>query len=81
MFAIHRGSGPAWSPDGKVIAVTVGTLSPWEQYPVAVDASRGRIEEIGSKRWFNSIELAWLPEGKGLLMIASEYTTPWRQQI
>ena len=80
-FTLDVEGGPAWSPDGKVIAVSARTLTPWEYYPVAVDVSTGRIEEIGAKRWFYSFQLAWLPDGKGLLMIGSEFTTPWRYQV
>jgi len=75
------GEGPAWSPDGKVIAVAAGTTSPLDFHPVAVDVSTGRVTEIGSRHWFQANRVAWMPSGKGLLVIASEFSSPWRHQI
>jgi len=73
--------GPAWSPDGKVIAVGAGTFSPWEFHPFAVNVSTGKEQQVGSKRWFNVHQLAWLPGGKSLLMIASDFSTPGQRQM
>jgi serine/threonine protein kinase/Tol biopolymer transport system component len=74
-------AGPAWSPDGKVIAVSAGTLSPWESRPFAVNVSTGKEQQIGSKGWFSVGQLAWLPGGKSLLMIASDLSAPWQHQM
>jgi Tol biopolymer transport system component/DNA-binding winged helix-turn-helix (wHTH) protein len=72
----------AWSPDGKVIAVSAGTLAPtFELFPVAIDTSSGREQQIGSSRWFYVLQLAWLPDGRSLLMAASEFSSPDRRQI
>ncbi|HET7100512.1 MAG TPA: DPP IV N-terminal domain-containing protein, partial [Terriglobia bacterium] len=79
-FFWFRG-GPAWSPDGKVIAVSAGTFSPWESRPFAVNVSTGKEQQIGSKRWFHVSQLAWLPGGKSLLMIASDFSTPGQHQM
>jgi serine/threonine protein kinase len=72
---------PAWSPDGKVIAVAAGTLQPYQFYPVAVDVSTGKERHIGSKRWFRVRQLSWLPGGKSFLMVASGFSSPGRQQV
>jgi serine/threonine protein kinase/Tol biopolymer transport system component len=72
----------AWSPDGKVIAVSAGTLAPaYELYPGVVEASSGRQQQIGSSRWFRLLQLTWLPDGRNLLMVASELSSPARRQI
>ena len=79
LFTVYGGT--AWSPDGKVIAVGAGTFSPWERRPFAVNVSTGKEQQIGSKRWFNVHQLAWLPGGKSLLMIASDFSTPGQRQM
>jgi serine/threonine protein kinase/dipeptidyl aminopeptidase/acylaminoacyl peptidase len=75
------GAGPAWSPDGKVIAVGAGTMSPLEFHPVAVDVSTGREQEIGSGGWIDFGQVAWMPDGKRLLMVVSDLSTPDQDQI
>jgi serine/threonine protein kinase/Tol biopolymer transport system component len=64
------GSGPAWSPDGKVIACGVGRFA--RQQVVEVSASDGSERPIGSQSWQFVGRLAWLPDGSGLVMSATE---------
>ena len=64
-----------------MIAVSAGTLSPWESRPFAVNVSTGKEQQIGSKGWFSVGRLAWLPGGKSLLMIASDLSAPWQHQM
>jgi eukaryotic-like serine/threonine-protein kinase len=81
VFPVTLGFGPAWSPDGKVIAVGAGRSFPQEFHPVAVDVATGQEHDIGSRRWFLVRQLAWLPDGKSLLMIANDFSTPTQNQI
>jgi Tol biopolymer transport system component len=82
LFMSGDGTGAAWSPDGRVIAVSAGALSPaFEFHPIAVDVSTGQEERLGPKRWPNVFQLAWLPGGESLLMIASVFSTPSQHQI
>jgi serine/threonine protein kinase/Tol biopolymer transport system component len=71
---------PAWSPDGRIIAVSAGTFSPYETHPAVFDVRTGREQRIGSRQWIHLDQLAWQPEGKGLLLEASDASTP-RNQI
>jgi serine/threonine protein kinase/Tol biopolymer transport system component len=64
------GSGPAWSPDGKVIACGVGRFA--RQQVVEVSTSDGSEKPIGSQSWQFVGRLAWLPDGSGLVMTATE---------
>jgi eukaryotic-like serine/threonine-protein kinase len=66
--AIPSAGGPAWSPDGRVIAVGVGSTS---AYGVSIfDVEGGREKALGSQHWSAVDRLAWLPDGSGLIMDA-----------
>ncbi|MGI9166034.1 MAG: LpqB family beta-propeller domain-containing protein [Pyrinomonadaceae bacterium] len=73
------GSGPAWSPDGKVIACGVGRFA--RQQVVAVSAVDGSEKSLGSKSWQFVGQLSWFPDGSGLVMMAMDQrlsTQLWR---
>jgi len=81
-FRNGPGVGPAWSPDGKTIAVSAGTLSPYfEFHPEAIDVSTGNEREIGSRTWEILYQLAWLPDGKNLLMATLDFTGGDQRQV
>jgi serine/threonine protein kinase len=69
---LFQGS-PAWSPDGKIIALASEN---WEDgyrteiigYPVA----GGTPISLSSHRFFNAGQTAWLPDGTGLVINASD---------
>jgi eukaryotic-like serine/threonine-protein kinase len=60
--------GPAWSPDGTVIACGVGHFD--EQHVVAVSAADGSESPLGSGSWKGIGRLSWLPDGSGLVIVA-----------
>jgi serine/threonine protein kinase len=70
-------SGVRWSPDGKRLAVVrsesedPGGLATflWEVDPVT-----GKVSRMPGKRWWTIRNLAWLPDGSGLLLAAQEKT-------
>jgi eukaryotic-like serine/threonine-protein kinase len=68
-------SGPSWSPDGKMLAVGCigednGTTANKEI--LAVRVSDGTINSISREKWDGVYRLTWLPDGSGLIMIATD---------
>jgi eukaryotic-like serine/threonine-protein kinase len=69
------GVGPrssAWSPDGKTIVCPVDNRDGGDVYSivVAIDVASGQEKPIGSQTFPEIREVAWLPDGSGLLMTA-----------
>ncbi|HEU4872725.1 MAG TPA: protein kinase, partial [Pyrinomonadaceae bacterium] len=66
-------SGPAWSPDGTLIAVPAFSVTD-ETYReiVLVNVADGTMNAINAGRWNNIEKLVWLRDGSGFLMNASE---------
>lgn len=69
----------AWSPDGQTIACHAGGTDDDGYYRnvVAVRVKDGTETPITSKRWKWIGGLAWLADGKGLLLSASEDPAGW----
>jgi Tol biopolymer transport system component len=75
-------AGGRWSPDGKVIAIGRYTSSPTRDVRVlAITVEDGHATPIGSRSWAGLGDSAWLPDGSGLVMSASELNSPDQQQI
>jgi eukaryotic-like serine/threonine-protein kinase len=73
---------PAWSPDGKRIAITetrggVAFGATVATYGVA----DGRREPVGKAAFVDMLDLAWLPDGKGLVASAFDPATLQEGQI
>ncbi|MGH9929490.1 MAG: DPP IV N-terminal domain-containing protein, partial [Pyrinomonadaceae bacterium] len=65
--------GMAWSPDGKVIACSITSPNGDSRYKViGIDVEHGTEVMISSQKWKNVDQLAWLSDGSGLIMTASE---------
>ncbi len=66
-------SGPAWSPDGKLIAVPAFSVTD-ETYReiIMVNVADGTMRTVTLGRWSIIEKLVWVADGSGLLMNAME---------
>jgi Tol biopolymer transport system component len=76
--------GPAWSPDGKLVASGVVDFSPTRDtvwYVVEVPVEGGGERAITSENWRTGPvgQVVWLADGTGLALIAFDLTTSSNQ--
>jgi serine/threonine protein kinase len=65
--------GPAWSPDGKVVACPAGTNTGGRHMWVAeINVADGREKQVSSQRWSNVGRVTWARNGSGLIISAME---------
>lgn len=63
----------AWSPDGKTIACGAGSFVPtYNTYVVEVAIDSGSEKQIGNHIWRLVGQLAWVHDGRGLIVSATE---------
>lgn len=69
--------GPAWSPDGRVIACSAGRLTPGEAFAqvLAVSIEDGSTRAVGEQTWTTIGQIAWLGDGSGLVFSAWRRTS------
>ena len=83
-------TGPSWSPDGKMIAATVGgsqitrsnskiTTDGLDSHVVGVNVSDGNETLLTKQNWGYIGRVEWTGDGKSLLMIARAMTESYRQ--
>jgi Tol biopolymer transport system component len=67
-------AAPAWSPAGAGIACPAAGSDATGRYVtvIEVQAQRGTIVPITSRRWWHVGRIAWLGDGSGLIMVAKE---------
>lgn len=61
-----------WSPDGKSIAVFVGTNNPLTRELATVSVATGEITRLKTHRFSEFGLWEWLPDGKGFVVLARE---------
>jgi eukaryotic-like serine/threonine-protein kinase len=86
IFTLRRpdriGFQPAWSPDGKYIAIAHSTFTPKLQtYVATVPVSGGDETPLGKQRWLSISRLAWLPDGTGIVVPAGDIASPSQRQL
>ena len=64
--------GPAWSPDGKTIAMTAGTYSPRSVSVASVSVTTGEVKFFSPQKFYDAADLLWLPDSRSLLVLANE---------
>ena len=75
-------SGPAWSPDGKRIAVADDPTGEFDKYAVEiVDVDSKAKTRLGSTDWLSPDQMAWLPDGSALLFNARVAKTSLNAQL
>src|SRR6185437_12962573 len=69
---------PAWSPDGTTIAVqSSGAGANTFDHVILISARDGAARTLGPDLGQSSSDIAWLPDGSGLLLaLAKPWTTP-----
>ncbi len=74
-------AGPAWSPDGKMIAVAAGRFGR-PATVVAVPAEGGAEKPLAPEQWLFVGRVQWLPDGKGVVMDGNDQAaSPFSSQL
>jgi serine/threonine protein kinase/sugar lactone lactonase YvrE len=75
-------NGPAWSPDGKRIAVADNPSGEIGKYAVEiVDLDSKTKTRLGSMDWISPDQMAWLPDGTAILFNARVSRTSLNAQL
>jgi eukaryotic-like serine/threonine-protein kinase len=75
-------NGPAWSPDGKRIAVADDPSGEIGRYAVEiVDVDSKSKTRLGSMDWISPDQMAWLPDGSAILFNARVSRTSLNAQL
>jgi len=79
-----EGTGVAWSPDAKLLAVDYGSEEGGQHMTVAtISAADGALKVITSERWAGIGRIAWYPDGSGVAVVAARIgeTSPQIWQV
>jgi eukaryotic-like serine/threonine-protein kinase len=75
-------SGPAWSPDGKRIAVADSPSGELDKYAIEiVDVDSKTKKRLGPLDWISPDQMAWLPDGSAILFNARVAKTSLNAQL
>jgi serine/threonine protein kinase/Tol biopolymer transport system component len=76
--------GPSWSPDSLRVASTAATGPPGSSSQVnlsVVPAQGGSMPDVSKTNWSSAGRLAWLADGSGLLVAASDQASGRSAQV
>jgi Tol biopolymer transport system component/DNA-binding winged helix-turn-helix (wHTH) protein len=66
-----RAGSLSWSPDGKLMAIGASSSESGGRYEVfVVSVADGQIKRLTSMAWRDLLNIAWLPDGSGLVVVA-----------
>jgi eukaryotic-like serine/threonine-protein kinase len=75
-------AGPAWSPDGKRIAISDNPNGEFNKFAIeTVDVDSKTKTRLGSNDWIVPDQMAWLPEGSAVLFPARVNKTSLNSQL
>ena len=75
-------ASPAWSPDGKAIAVAIQNPTGGVKARLqSVDVETGRNAPIGTRVWLSINSVGWLPDGRALLASALDTRSGGAHQV
>jgi len=73
------GSNPVWSPDGKSVAVAIGSLSKNNRTgnnlgmtPTVISVADGSRKSVAPSQWVYIGRMAWFNDGSGLVFLAQD---------
>lgn len=66
---------PAWSPDGRIIAIGLVSPSDNNTHLIEVEVKDARRKRFASPPWLRLSGLSWLPDGKGLILSGRDLET------
>jgi len=77
-FPVSYAENPSWSPDGRVLAAPVASIKEnVEAWVEILDLKDGKNSRLTSQPWIGIGEMAWLPDGSGVIVAGTEgYFSP-----
>ena len=66
---------PAWSPDGKSIAVVLEETGRYEDTVVSINLENQEQHQVTSAKWFDIHRFNWLADGTGMVLAAKDQGT------
>jgi serine/threonine protein kinase/Tol biopolymer transport system component len=73
-------AGPAWSPDGKILAIGAGSSEGGDKMTVvAVAVDTGQIKRLMNQDWDEINRIAWFSDGSGFVVNAQALGVPGDQ--
>ena len=75
--------GVAWSPDGETIVCAARSFTRGKAgfHLVGIQLRDGKERPITEHKWTSVKRFAWLPHGRGLLIVATDHPSPLSHQI